>query len=1204
MGPVDLAAVAAPDPRGAQPTSWPLWKRQDRHYAQLARYVSAPALVGLRLVPQHSATDADADRRLAQELYETLCQRQIGAAREPWVAAAAHQQIRHPDWLVREGGNCLDVALTYGAMCLEGRVGAMLALTPPHVIPGHAFVVLTPGRLHANPGLGEPRVLPGLLPRSEREDGVTRVADVGELHAAIANGSVLAVDCARATGSSPASFADAIAAANNQLEEGLVLIDVPWLQTLRGMAPLPAPAKRPTIALHVPGGQDRFDDYRAHRDLVAQLAKLSGTVVLIGPPGQGKSTIARQIALDAPYGAGWFLNASEPQALINSLAEAELSELGDASEKLENPDRAAFAEGARTRLSLASDRWVVVLDNADGDPAELAPHLPAPGPDQLVLITTTKTAWERLPGLTIRPLRPIDDGDVARVLGSSDIDHLVQGRPLLLYAFKRLMNSTACSAAGIARKGAGVTRGDRGPAALWATLRDWHGFDDHARQASLHAAYLPPDHRPRTSSSSSPAATRMTTDVLVDGGLLTREVTGILRMHRLFGTAVRDDLEARCPQACDEAVLRIATTPAAIDLLDGHGDLATITRLAERLLRRDAAMTDTDAKLGGALHAVAALLELHGHVGPSGDVYGRAERHLEYVPAKLADCLHARARTVYRLFPKDESRLRAALEFSRRARNIGSEQAGGRYLAMQGLIMQKLAAFPTDGVTTTDLLHDALAVIEEADRLRRARTDISPAELARSQFNRAGIRIELAQAERRKAATYLDTAERVYTDVLKRRKRIFQRDVHAQIATCIVGLGYVDYYRAMLLAATPVERSTRLRDATNHAVDALRQSELLEGLVDLAESKKVARFFAKVSLARHAPRVEPRPVVEAVTREAMTELEKAPVQPLPPDGEGLDTAIAAWARSVPLARLVSAFDGEPPQTSDVGALLDWLEEFSARWDYRKGVERNLVAPQELSPETERLIVDMAHALGLVGTVEPPTRRYDHVLILGGLLRACFARPLHAAALLRPESASGEAQITAANVTALSGYRPLRGDELELVQSFERGDLTDEFDAMDAGVRAAFDLAEPVDERGEHSSVEGAAWRVRRYEAASGIPVHVIAAPSSEQGRRANTADTYRWFAKEHAQLARGERILLVTTDIYARYQHADALRMLALPYGVEIDAVGIQPGDLDPRLAQEFAPHHYLQEIRSTIRALRALHRERRAQTERGRTAR
>jgi hypothetical protein len=150
---------------------------------------------------------------------------------------------------------------------------------------------------------------------------------------------------------------------------------------------------------------------------------------------------------------------------------------------------------------------------------------------------------------------------------------------------------------------------------------------------------------------------------------------------------------------------------------------------------------------------------------------------------------------------------------------------------------------------------------------------------------------------------------------------------------------------------------------------------------------------------------------------------------------------------------------------------------------------------------------------------------------------------------------------------------------------------DEFDVMDEGVRMAFSLDEPTTERGHASEEVGASWRVRAYSGPEGLEVKVIAAPSSEPGvRRANTPDTYAWFASEVAHLRHGQRLLVVTTSIYVPFQHANALRMFSLPFGVSVETVGADPGDLDPRLSQKFLPHNYLQEVRSTIRALRDLY--------------
>ena len=71
-------------------------------------------------------------------------------------------------------------------------------------------------------------------------------------------------------------------------------------------------------------------------------------------------------------------------------------------------------------------------------------------------------------------------------------------------------------------------------------------------------------------------------------------------------------------------------------------------------------------------------------------------------------------------------------------------------------------------------------------------------------------------------------------------------------------------------------------------------------------------------------------------------------------------------------------------------------------------------------------------------------------------------------------------------------------------------------------------------------------------------------------------------------------MLLVTAPIYVPFQHCDALRTLAVPYGCAIETVGVDPGLADlARLPEPtLSPGRYLQEIRSAIRSMRALHTE------------
>jgi hypothetical protein len=299
--------------------------------------------------------------------------------------------------------------------------------------------------------------------------------------------------------------------------------------------------------------------------------------------------------------------------------------------------------------------------------------------------------------------------------------------------------------------------------------------------------------------------------------------------------------------------------------------------------------------------------------------------------------------------------------------------------------------------------------------------------------------------------------------------------------------------------------------------------------------------------------------------------------------------IEGWLASEPLAVLVREFDGDPARyaaSAVTGSLADRLaalDTFTERWDTRNGRERNLARELDLKPGQEELIVDASNALGLRG--DPPKYdRYDHMLMLGGLVRACVARPSYAAHLIR------EGEITAGEVTTLGAHRPFAGNEFEQAEQLGWGRLTEEYEALDAGTRRAFELGEPELEEGERTGDVGGTWGVKHYRTADGLPVRVVAAPSSEPAvRRADTADSYTFFAEYVAKLAPGERLLLISTAIYVLPQHVAALRILALPYGVEVDTIGGKPTNRPKLPLSHYSATKYLLEVRSTVRALRRL---------------
>lgn len=304
------------------------------------------------------------------------------------------------------------------------------------------------------------------------------------------------------------------------------------------------------------------------------------------------------------------------------------------------------------------------------------------------------------------------------------------------------------------------------------------------------------------------------------------------------------------------------------------------------------------------------------------------------------------------------------------------------------------------------------------------------------------------------------------------------------------------------------------------------------------------------------------------------------------DSESSEIAaeVGRWVNSDPILELAEAF-GAGDRQGDLDSTLESLDTFSAdHWDFRRGRERNLALQEEFPPETGELVASAARALGMTDPEPPRFDRYDHVLVLGGLVRACVLRPQYAAALI----GSG---LACTDVTALGAFRPLGGDEPDLATAGGLVGVENEVEAMDAGMRRAFDLGDPESEEGRHDAESPTlSWLVRRYVADTGRGVSVIAAPTTDPTRRANTPDTYKYWAEKVVELVPGDKVLLVTSAIYVPFQHADAIRMLTLPYGAEVDTVGLDTTQVaDSRLRQTFTPANYLQEVRSAIRSMKAL---------------
>ena len=288
----------------------------------------------------------------------------------------------------------------------------------------------------------------------------------------------------------------------------------------------------------------------------------------------------------------------------------------------------------------------------------------------------------------------------------------------------------------------------------------------------------------------------------------------------------------------------------------------------------------------------------------------------------------------------------------------------------------------------------------------------------------------------------------------------------------------------------------------------------------------------------------------------------------------LRSQLDQWIRQPSLRELAESFGQSIDLTQPTALLFRDFDDISAEhWDTRKGAERNLAAQLELNPEQVSALNAALKSLGLKEPVPPRRSSYDYLVILGGLIRACITRPRYGAALV-------DAGVNFEVVLALGGFRPLGGNELDLAASL--GVAADnEFHAMITGVKSAFDSGEPtLIETSAQSEPTNGDYAIARF---ADPRLLVVAAPSREpEKRRANTADTFAWWAEREGW--RGKSALIVTNPIYVPYQSAAAIQTLAMPYGVEVEVVGVDKGASDlGSNTQSFTQATYLQEVRSAI---------------------
>ncbi|SPM38136.1 hypothetical protein MNAB215_312, partial [Mycobacterium numidiamassiliense] len=322
------------------------------------------------------------------------------------------------------------------------------------------------------------------------------------------------------------------------------------------------------------------------------------------------------------------------------------------------------------------------------------------------------------------------------------------------------------------------------------------------------------------------------------------------------------------------------------------------------------------------------------------------------------------------------------------------------------------------------------------------------------------------------------------------------------------------------------------------------------------------------------------------------------------DGEFLARVrgqVDAWSAHGALAELVALFGGELPRGAGLQARLALLDEFSEVWDSRGraralsgepvqcqdagGGARWLIPHADLPAGQLETITELARQLGLTTESRPRGTAFDHILVIGtgrysNLLRARWARELTAGRQI-------------GHIVLAAASRQLLRSEDDAVAFCAPGART-EFELLAAAAADAFGLdtrqaARHARERVDNPQRDQMVWRFDADSNNLGVPVTLLEAPSPDpDNRRATSADTFTFTARTLGM--HGSTCLLVTGQPFVPYQNFDALRTLALPFGIDVETVGFGIDRYDGLAELDLQhPAKLLQEVRSTIRAARTL---------------
>lgn len=853
--------------------------------SQLAGFVVEAPVLRAGLVHGHAQTSLSGPQRRADivELFTLLADARVGYRREA-LDDLGDQVVRPWDRFAWEGATCLDLALVACAQLLAvdlrphlvldyGRTGAGSNGETNHALVLADLDSVRTARAGRRPGGGI------------RNDGPAGSWP----HVARLDESWVLFDPTEACSLASQNFERAEQVAWNRLLEGKS--DETWLIDIAAGRSDPTVERRKLPDAEAPGllsrrcpPPPRITGFASRERDANELLERSGTTVLIGPRGAGKSVLAVQAVATATRGFGWFLNGSSSQALISSLAAAEGYER-DLSTAVVAADAEGFARAALGRLHAIDGPWTVVVDNADLPVRELREYLPRANPrrrQHLIITSTDLTAeghdahWRDTvswrPAATVLDVKLLEPAEVRAELSAllGDVAGGVPDGlrlPLMVRAVRSLLDDDHRGAAET------VVLADDPLSSYWQVLRDEVLKDEVEllRTARL-CALLPADGVPTNVYEiiAEEGARRWLTR-LSDLGLLSA-AADTWSMHRLFGAAVRSDdghIETAAPLAA-----ALLSHSRAESFLARAYDATVVKHLRELL---SSGQADNTAA-GAALAVLASIIDQRGTALEASQVAGDALQRLGpgSDPDLWATCLLAQARYVNQHAEKAarehgrsvQEVLVEALTQAERAEHLALDpMLGGKALAMRGLLIKKIANRAETGDSLTKL-REAEKLILDARDIRQAlvnqaandhaatqseravdqqRLDL---ELAKAQFNVGGISINLAQADPENAQHALVRAREAYESVGEIRRTMFGAAAHRHVAACVHGEALAAYYTALLVDKTAPEVVHSLREATKKARQALAERELLEPDLDGEDVAKSVQLLSKIALAR------------------------------------------------------------------------------------------------------------------------------------------------------------------------------------------------------------------------------------------------------------------------------------------------------------------------------------------------------------------